>query len=248
MRRALALAGSLAALAVGLGALTIVGDAGGAASETGDPTRGAAVFQSKQCWSCHAFAAAGSAKGKSGPDLDRWLRPHAAQLKLTPERLAAGRITNGGRGMPAYVRELSAGELADLVAFLVGRSVSLTPESVQPVRPAPVPPPETTASSVTVARWKKAKRLNALATRGARVFAREGCLSCHRYLGSGRSRFAGGDLTNGTPTKRSIAGTVSYLSDPARSGNPLMPGYRDLGAANLRAVAAFLDASRRARR
>jgi mono/diheme cytochrome c family protein len=150
--------------------------------------------------------------------------------------------------MPAYVRELSAGELADLVAFLVGGPVTLTPDSVQPVRPAPVPPPETTASGATVARWKKTKRLNAPATRGARVFAREGCLSCHRYLGSGRSRFGGANLTNGAPTKRSVAGTVAYLADPARKGNPLMPGYRDLGTANLRAVATFLDASRRTKR
>lgn len=247
MRPALALAGSLAAVAIMLGALTLVGDAGGAAGEAGDPARGAAVFQSNQCWSCHAFAAAGSAKGKTGPDLDRWLRPHAAQLKLTPERLAAGRIAYGGRGMPAYVRELSTAELADLVAFLVDRPVALTTESVQPVRPAPVPPPETTASGATVARWKKTKRLNATATRGARAFAREGCLSCHRFLGSGRSRFGGGDLTNGAPTKRSIAGTIAYLADPARRGNPLMPGYRDLGTANLRAVAVFLEASRRSR-
>jgi len=62
--------------------------AGGASTEAGVPARGAAVFQARQCWSCHALDAAGST-GKSGPDLDRWLGPHAAQLEVPAEELAA---------------------------------------------------------------------------------------------------------------------------------------------------------------
>lgn len=246
MRRALALLG-VSAITLTSGVLIHARDAGGAATDVGDPARGAAVFQSKQCWSCHAFAAAGSSGRKSGPSIDRWLAPHAAQMRITPERLAAGRIAFGGRGMPAYTRELSAGELADLVAFVVGRQVTLAPNGTSPVPTAPVPPPETTASAATVARWTKTKRLRGRAVRGARVFAGEGCLSCHRFLGSGRSRFGGADLSDGGPARLLPPAAVAYLIDPARKGNPLMPGYRDLGRADLRALAALLDAARRAR-
>jgi mono/diheme cytochrome c family protein len=218
--------------------------AGGASTEAGVPARGAAVFQARQCWSCHALDAAGST-GKSGPDLDRWLGPHAAQLEVPAEELAARRIAYGGTGMTAYARDLTPEELADLVAFVVGRPVSIAVGGLSPLRPAPAPPPETNASPRTIPRWVARKRLRGAAARGAAVFGREGCLSCHRYLGAGRARFGGPNLTNGGPTKRTTAATVAYLRSPAQHANPLMPGYADLGPRNLRALAEFLAASRR---
>jgi mono/diheme cytochrome c family protein len=241
-RRLLAIAVALAALP--LAALAVSGPAGGAPSEAGVPARGAAVFQARQCWSCHALDAAGST-GKSGPDLDRWLAPHAAQLRLPVEELAARRIAYGGTGMTAYARDLSPADLADLVAFVVGRPVSIAVDALTPLRPAPAPPPDTRASGATVGRWIARKRLSGAAARGATIFAREGCLSCHRYLDAGRARFGGPALTNGGPTTRTAAATVAYLTSPARRGNPLMPGYADLGLRNLRALAEFLAASRR---
>ena len=84
----------------------------------------------------HALDAAGST-GKSGPDLDRWLGPHAAQLRVSVEELAARRIAYGGTGMTAYARDLSPEELADLVAFVVGRPVSIVVAALSPLRPAP---------------------------------------------------------------------------------------------------------------
>ena len=238
----LACAAALAALPLAL----FVGSrpAGGASSEAGVPARGAAVFQARQCWSCHALDAAGST-GKSGPDLDRWLGPHAAQLGVPVEELAARRIAYGGTGMTAYARDLAPGELADLVAFVVGRPVSVAVDGLSPLRRAPAPPPETNASARTIAGWVAQKRLRGAAARGAAVFGREGCLSCHRYLGAGRARFGGPELTNGGPTKRTTATTVAYLRSPARHANPLMPGYADLGSRDLRALAEFLAASRR---
>lgn len=232
----------LAALA--LAALSVTGLAGGAPSEDGSPARGAAVFQARLCWSCHDLDAAGST-GKSGPDLDRWLRPHAAQLRITPVELAARRIAYGGTGMPAYVRELTEAELADLVAFVVGRPASVAVAGLAPLRTAPAPPPETNAAPATIARWARRKGLRGVAARGASLFGREGCLSCHRYLDAGRSRFGGAALTNGGPTARRVAATAAYVASPAARGNPLMPGYADLGATNLRAIAEFLAASRR---
>jgi mono/diheme cytochrome c family protein len=239
-RLAVALAGAMLALAVPAGAER----AGGAPSEDGLPSRGAAVFQARQCWSCHAFDAAGST-GRSGPDLDRWLGPHAAQMHLTVEELAARRIAYGGTGMPPYVRDVSPAELADLVAFVAGRPVSVAVGGLSPLPPAPAPPPETNATPRAIARWVVRKRLRDDAARGAAVFGRQGCLSCHRYLGAGRSRFGGPELSNGAPARRSASATVAYLRAPARFGNRLMPGYGDLGARNLRAIAEFLAASRR---
>lgn len=241
-RRVSAVAAALAAIPLAL----LVGSrpAGGASSEAGLPARGAAVFQARQCWSCHALDAAGST-GKSGPDLDRWLGPHAAQLRVSVEELAARRIAYGGTGMTAYTRDLSPGELADLVAFVVGRPVTIAVEGLSPLRPAPVPPPETKATPKTIAGWVARKRLSGGAARGAAVFGRAGCLSCHRYLDAGRTRFGGPALTSGGPTKRTTAATVAYLRSPARQANPLMPGYADLGPQNLRALAEFLAASRR---
>ena len=233
---------ALAALPLAL--LAVAHPAGGASAEAGVPERGAAVFQARQCWSCHALDAAGSA-GKSGPDLDRWLAPHAAQMRLSVEELAARRIAYGGTGMTAYTRDLSPGELADLVAFVVGRPVAIAVEGLTPLRAAPVPPPETSATARTIGRWVARKRLTGAAARGAAVFGREGCLSCHRYLDAGRTRFGGPVLTTGGPTRRTIAATVAYLRSPARYANRLMPGYADLGPRNLRALAEFLAASRR---
>lgn len=245
MARRSGLAASALAAALSLAALVATGPAGGAAAEEGVPARGAAVFQSKQCWSCHALDAAGST-GKTGPDLDRWLRPHSAQMRVGVADLAARRIAYGGTGMPPYVQDLSAGELADLVAFVVGRPVSVAVDRLSPLPAAPVPPPETNASAATIAGWVARKRLRGIAARGAAVFGRHGCLSCHRYLAAGRSRFGGPVLTNGAPTTRTIAATVGFLRSPASRGKPKMPAYADLGAGNLRAVAEFLAASRRA--
>ena len=244
MARRLGLAVVIVGVALSLAVLAGAERADGAAAEEGVPARGAAVFQARQCWSCHALDAAGST-GKSGPDIDRWLGPHAAQMRLSVEEFAARRIAYGGTGMPPYVRDLSAGELADIVAFVVGRPVSIAVAGLSPLPTAPAPPPETNASPATIARWAGRKGLRGAAARGAAVFGRQGCLSCHRYLGAGRTRFGGVNLTNGGPTIRSVTGTVAYLRSPARRGNPLMPGYSDLGERNLRAIGEFLTASRR---
>jgi mono/diheme cytochrome c family protein len=244
MARRLGLAVALVGAALSIAVLAGAERAGGARAEEGVPARGAAVFQARQCWSCHALEAAGST-GKSGPDIDRWLGPHAAQMRVSVEELAARRIAYGGTGMSPYVRDLSAEELADLVAFVVGRQVSIAVAGLTPLRAAPAPPPETNASPTTIGRWVGRKGLRGAAARGAAVFGREGCLSCHRYLGAGRARFGGPPLTDGGPTVRSVAATVAYLRSPAARGNLAMPSYADLGASNLRAIAEFLAASRR---
>ena len=245
MARRLGLAVAFAGVALSLAVLAGAERAGGASTEEGVPARGAAVFQARQCWSCHALDAAGST-GKSGPDIDSWLGPHAAQMRLSVEELAARRIAFGGTGMPPYVRDLSPGELADLVAFVVGRPVSIAVAGLAPLRAAPAPPPETNAYSghdQAVGRAQGPARRRR--PRGGRV--RTSGLPRAVTATSARvaRASAGPPLSNGGPTVRSVAATVAYLRSPAARGNPAMPGYADLGAGNLRAIAEFLAASRR---
>jgi mono/diheme cytochrome c family protein len=84
------------------------------------------------------------------------------------------------------------------------------------------------------------ERLSAQASRGAALFAKVGCLSCHSYLGSGVRRRGGADLSRVGRTGRNIAAFRTYVA----GGNALMPSFADLGTTALNDLAAFLVASR----
>lgn len=242
--------GALAALGVAVavaagGRPDATAPAGGVAgirtSAAGDPERGAFVYQSEGCWTCHTLARAGSSTSRRPRfDLDRWLRPHAAQLGLTPGELSAGRIAWGGRGMPAYGNDLTTQQLEDVVAFVTGQPYSAPEGAIPPAAKAPAPPPLVTPPPAVVRVWVRELGLRGDAARGASLVAREGCLSCHRFRGTGLVRFGGRDLAK---TARTTAYYARYLADPAARGNRLMPAYADLGNANLRALGAFLAAS-----
>lgn len=234
------LARMLRALAAGCAAVAVlvVPFAAGA----GDPKRGALLWQEQACGVCHTLARAGST-GTAGPSIDRWLEPHAIRARLSAERFALSRITWGGRGMVAYGPQLSTEEIDDLVSFVLGRPFTAPPGGVGRVPGFDPPPPLVTAGRGTVARWVKAKSLRGAAARGASVFGREGCLSCHRYLGSGVRRLAAPDLS-AIGAKRSAAFLERYVARPYRYRNTNMPAYADLGSDNLKRIAAFLAASR----
>ncbi len=231
-----------AALAAALAGAEAAGQPTAGAVSSG-PGPGALVYQDQQCWTCHVFAKAGST-GTAGPDLDRWLIPHAAQLRIPVNRLVAGRVQWGGRGMPAYATELSVTELEDLVTFITGKAYTVPAGGVTPVPAALAPPPVVIASRATIARWREVKHLSGAAARGAALFGMEGCLSCHRYLGNGVKRFGGRDLTDGGTRKTALA-YQRYVARPDRYGNLLMPRYADLGSSNLRAIGEFIAASKR---
>ena len=72
---------------------------------------GARLFHDKGCEFCHAIGEFG---GKRGPELTE------VATRMTPEQIA-GRITNGGPNMPAYVRTLTPQQVEALVAFLSTR-------------------------------------------------------------------------------------------------------------------------------
>jgi mono/diheme cytochrome c family protein len=211
----------------------------------GDPARGAAVWVDAGCGACHAFAKAGSTgqPTSNAPNLDRWLAPDAARLRLPVDVFTYRRIFYGGRGMTAFGTTLSAEDLDDLVSFVAGRPFTAPTDAATPVPPLPAPPPLVTASARAVAKWSTLARLPKRAAQGAGLFAKIGCLSCHTYLGNGARRRGAPDLSLVGNKEMTVARLRRYVARPYSFGNTLMPTYADLTAKQIASLAAFLAAS-----
>jgi len=75
----------------------------------GEPKKGASVYTSAGCGSCHTLQAAHST-GTVGPNLDT----------LKPDyRTVTAQVTNGGGAMPAFKSTLSTQQIADVAAYVV---------------------------------------------------------------------------------------------------------------------------------
>lgn len=74
--------------------------------------RGADLFLTKGCWSCHMIDGSG---GRRGPDLSR------IAARQSRERIVERILSGGGGNMPSYASTMSPQELADLTAFLETR-------------------------------------------------------------------------------------------------------------------------------
>jgi menaquinol-cytochrome c reductase cytochrome b/c subunit len=98
-----------------------------------------------------------------------------------------------------------------------------------------------------VPRWAEEQGFadNKVAVRGAELFAQIGCLQCHTYMGAGSSNLGAPDLTEEGLKGRGIAWQIAHLQNPG-SKNPgsAMPSFAAQPAANLAALAAFLEASK----
>jgi len=81
-------------------------------SETGDATKGKALFASAGCGGCHTYSKAGSS-GSIGPNLDD-AAPSFDKV--------VSQVTNGGGPMPAFKDQLSEQEIRDVAAFVSGSS------------------------------------------------------------------------------------------------------------------------------
>jgi len=130
VRRLIVVVGGVAVLAVAAGCggegtvkplpETVVGKTPTRPAVVGNAAAGKQVFVSTGCGGCHTFKAAGTT-GKIGPDLDKYLtgKPPAfvRESIVNPNaEIAKGYNANI---MPAtYGSDLSAKQLADLVAFL----------------------------------------------------------------------------------------------------------------------------------
>ena len=95
------------------------------------------------------------------------------------------------------------------------------------------------------------------AVAGANVFAEGGCTSCHTYLGTGGGNLGAPDLSAEGSKGKGVQGVESYVADPSKFGNTVMPKFgafasipakdaqgKDLGISQLRVLAIFLDASK----
>jgi mono/diheme cytochrome c family protein len=85
---------------------------------------------------------------------------------------------------------------------------------------------------------------NERAVAGARLFARVGCLSCHTYLGTGNRNLGTPDLTRIGTSGRNETAFASYLAEPSKYGDDVMPSFRSLDGRDRLLLGAFLSASK----
>src|SRR5438477_13198747 len=108
---------------------------------------------------------------------------------------------------------------------------------------------ESLASEVVqaVPTWAKREGFsnNPQAVAGAKLFAQSGCTACHTYLGTGSSNLGAPDLTAIGKIGQGAQFFSSYVSDPSKFGNNVMPKFGNLGSAqNIRNIGVFLAVSK----
>jgi mono/diheme cytochrome c family protein len=85
---------------------------------------------------------------------------------------------------------------------------------------------------------------NATAVAGAHVFAQSGCTACHTYLGTGSSNLGAPDLSSIGKGNQGVDFFKSYVSDPSKFGNNVMPKFGSLPDKQLTELATFLNESK----
>jgi len=107
---------------------------------------------------------------------------------------------------------------------------------------------EALASEVKAAvpSWAKREGFanNREAVAGANAFAVSGCTACHTYLGTGGGNLGAPDLSAEGTKGKGVQGLQTYISDPSKFGNTVMPKFASLGQTTLHQIAVFLDASK----
>ncbi len=82
------------------------------------------------------------------------------------------------------------------------------------------------------------------AVAGAKIFASSGCTACHTYLGTGSSNLGAPDLSSIGKGGRGVQGFATYVADPSKFGNTVMPKFASLGQDKLKQLGEFLNASK----
>jgi menaquinol-cytochrome c reductase cytochrome b/c subunit len=107
---------------------------------------------------------------------------------------------------------------------------------------------EALASEVKAAVPKWAQREgfanNKDAVAGANAFATSGCTACHTYLGTGGGNLGAPALDAEGTKGKGVQGLQSYIANPSKFGNNVMPKFASLGDKTLHQIAVFLDASK----
>jgi cytochrome c2 len=247
------LALAAAALMAGVLVAAVAGMPRSAAA--GSPDRGKAVyFGPGGCAGCHSVSV-DPAEPSTGPELTaaRLQADAAAAGEPLGAFVAESILVPGAFTAPGYIggvmqpaRGLTAGQIEDLVSYVIGKPWT-SPSSGAlrlPARPVAACLAKASCRAV-VAHWAKVERLPASTLDGARIVAVSGCLSCHRYAGSGTANGSAPDLTRVGVKGLTIAALVKRVRCPACvAGGSAMPAYAAYGDDNLRRVAEFLRASR----
>jgi len=108
---------------------------------------------------------------------------------------------------------------------------------------------EALASEVVqaVPNWAKKQNFanNPQPVAGAKLFAQSGCTSCHTYLGTGSSNLGAPDLSSIGSNGQPASFFSSYVSNPRKYNNSIMPVFGNLGsAANIHNIGVFLASSK----
>src|SRR5690349_18285460 len=82
------------------------------------------------------------------------------------------------------------------------------------------------------------------AVAGATVFASSGCTACHTYLGTGSSNLGAPDLSAIGKGGQGPDFFATYISDPSKAGNNVMPKFGALGDVKLHQLGVFLSESK----
>jgi len=85
---------------------------------------------------------------------------------------------------------------------------------------------------------------NAQAVAGAKTFASSGCTACHTYLGTGSSNLGAPDLSAIGKSGQGPQFFSTYVTDPSKFGNSVMPKFGSLGQAKLKQLGEFLSSSK----
>ncbi|MFL5937105.1 MAG: c-type cytochrome, partial [Gaiellaceae bacterium] len=102
--------------------------------------------------------------------------------------------------------------------------------------------------AVPVWAQRQAFQDNKQAVAGAKIFAQSGCTSCHTYLGTGSSNLGAPDLSAIGASGQNAEFFSSYVSNPRKFNNTVMPVFGNLGSpANIRNIGIFLAASKGAK-
>lgn len=147
------------------------------------------------------------------------------------------------------VNGLAQQEFDDIVSFLIGRPYTSPPGGTKlPANPVAACKADGKCRA-TVARWARSASLPQGALDGARIVAKVGCLSCHRYAGSGVKSGTAPDLTRVGTRGLAAARLVRQLTcSTCLVKGSVMPSFSALGKANLNRVVQFLRASKGAKK
>jgi cytochrome c553 len=85
---------------------------------------------------------------------------------------------------------------------------------------------------------------NKEAVAGATVFASSGCTACHTYLGTGSSNLGAPDLSSIGKGGQGPDFFATYIADPSKAGNNVMPKFAALGDVKLHQLGVFLSESK----